>query len=1516
MWQISRCDLYGRFLTVVYAGIRSKPAHFEIDPYNGYLFWSIRGATDESGLFRLDLSAVSNGVRREIKPFIVMQGTNIGAFTIDYAQFSLYIPMEAKNTIYQIDFDGKKEEDIRHNTQSAEFTSVKSIAIADKKFYWTNGPSVFREEFHQLNKKFYHSSILHFANIDEYLVVGVNSLSAQPIPVPTHPPSNVQVVLSERNGKVYWNTPHLLSIQGMSSWQDWNYEIEITNEDANDTKTTVRGIKGLHHSVSNLNPNTNYKVRVAAYTNGGYGQFSSEFRAKTLRSPHHRYLMWSSNDGLLQSDIFGDHVQILVSKVQLTSQNITGIAWFEDVIYYSSNYTLFYFNRTTRIVEQIEDLDSVQSIAVDWIGRRLYWFNPLNGAINRGDLRGGEQEPLLSLTAREADLKIDSHRGFMYFSSGHAVEYCRLNGRQRKEYYRKEVYSGKQVMGLTLDMDNERVYWIVRSYDSSSLLMAPMAGTSNTNLQPIEYEVREKEIQGPLSYFSDRLLWLQDDHTVVISNVTGKNLAHLRHIKLNGLKAFAIIDPTQQTYPNISGTVIVIPQQLDVSSIRVSGTPYAFNISWDPIVNVNYGDIFYDIRCLNISISESRHPYVYIRNASLAPYSPIDISVRAFTYWGSSKVMKAKLFSPAAAPTTPTNPRIFLTHSYDLLNNGLNITAIIRWNAPNAPNGPLVAYRINCWYEKNGINNTVLNSVDVAANSYEKIIGNLAENATYFLEISACSTVEMGNFTTPISINTNTERPIPRVLISTSDAIVAVDLDLQHTEIIVKTRNSATHMAYMAFHQELFWIDEAFDVMTLKNGHRHKLCNASIAVLSITVDWIERVIYWSQKEKKGGSAIYAYDLNRNMLISVIKRNGLIYGLIAVPQQQILLWIEQKLANDASGTVFSYASNQLVNNVRLYTDSLSMAIVAYNKVLVLDTSVRGQPHIIWININGTVISTDLTTRKSSSYDHAYNSNTTDLIKDSGWLYWKDANNSVQTNRDAFNRYELSMNNETILHMIAFKHQEYPQLECLVPQKTQMYEPIDIHGTTPHSIVLKLPNLVSYGNCTHSPPGIKYIVNYRQHPIQTHSGNLCTSITCKTFDTYDTNKEVTDLRPFTQYDFQMRVENHYSKLKNISINFGSFVTFSTTVDAPSAPRNVNAKAINPTEALVTWSQPSEMNGNHVWYEVHWLTKQSINGVKNRQQLLVNETNMLTVTIGKLLPKTAYSVWVRAYTTSILFNESDALEVITFPEPANVTQLASTSSEIEVTWQPYKEALNCALLYKHYHNNTEDLKEIFNCNENTVESTYNISVKNLQPKTQYMFVISMEFAQMKAAYEWERHFIFETKPGKPNAPGKPNIKHVSGDVYKVSWSRAHNNGDYILLYSLEALRYSVSKREPRSTDSIDDSTSNGDRLSYTTMVAAPPLQIEETKPLEDTWTVCYNGTDTHWIIQNLIPIDKYSFRVRALNSNGWSDYSELSDIINAPLPSSERYAYMLIATIVPISITLLCVLIACLFCSKYYY
>lgn len=89
--------------------------------------------------------------------------------------------------------------------------------------------------------------------------------------------------------------------------------------------------------------------------------------------------------------------------------------------------------------------------------------------ITRANLNGSQQEPM-SILAIVKELMIDSLEAYLYWSTGHAVEVARLNGQDRRYYHSDEIFNGKQVMGLTLDTENRYVYWIVRSYESGSIV--------------------------------------------------------------------------------------------------------------------------------------------------------------------------------------------------------------------------------------------------------------------------------------------------------------------------------------------------------------------------------------------------------------------------------------------------------------------------------------------------------------------------------------------------------------------------------------------------------------------------------------------------------------------------------------------------------------------------------------------------------------------------------------------------------------------------------------------------------------------------------------------------------------------------------------------------------------------------------------------------------------------------------------------------------------------------------------
>lgn len=101
-------------------------------------------------------------------------------------------------------------------------------------------------------------------------------------------------------------------------------------------------------------------------------------------------------------------------------------------------------------------------------------------------------------------------------------------------------------MGLTLDTEQEMVYWIVRSYEGSTLFRERMAQhlPFGTSPSPVRVSNLQKpNMQGPLCYFSDHLLWLQDDKHAVIGDMNGQNAAIISGIGLSGLTMVSVLDP-------------------------------------------------------------------------------------------------------------------------------------------------------------------------------------------------------------------------------------------------------------------------------------------------------------------------------------------------------------------------------------------------------------------------------------------------------------------------------------------------------------------------------------------------------------------------------------------------------------------------------------------------------------------------------------------------------------------------------------------------------------------------------------------------------------------------------------------------------------------------------------------------------------------------------------------------------------------------------------------------------------
>lgn len=1155
-----------------------------------YLFWALSNGNSENEIFRLDLANISNGVKHEIIPFSVLKAFFLGPFTIDYVHFKLLVPLLNESRIVSVDLCGKNAKDVRNKQNTQGVLHITSIATANDLFYWTDGVKLWKEEVHSLSKRYYKNS---FGGAQPWRFVKIGNHLAQPIPQPLNPPSNLQALLNDQSGKISWHVPHLLSIQGRGAWQAWNYRLMIIDEDAN-VETLVERITGTHHPIDHLKPNTNYCFMAAAYTKGGHGPWSTEFRTKTLRSKQDRYLIWSANGGLQQSDILGEHVHELLPRQE--HQNITNLAWLDDMLYFVSNYTLHYFNRTSGANGAMEKFQRirVQAIAVDWIGPKLYWLNREEQGVFRARLDGREQEALFSLYAREVDMQIDSVRGFLYFSTGQSVEYCRLNGRNRNDYYKINNYDGKQVMGLTLDVDNDMVYWIVRGQDGSSLMSARMADGDADGIKAhpvyVEFALKEKTIEGPLSYFSDRLIWLQDAHTVIIGNMTGNNLAHIRNARLANLHTLAVIDPTHRPIPKTleHHRVRVIPEQIDEHSIRITGNWSTFNISWTPVSNVTYGQVFYDIRFLNVVQTETQLTSITYSGAT-APYSAVNISIQAYTFWGKSPVTRVNLTSPAAKPFTPLEPRVFITHCNDPFNGGLSLRATFRWSTSAEHNGPNDGYQVSWWSD----NQTNVSNKTKEPDALEHIFENLRANTTYFFNVLAYSAVGSSDTTSTIAVNTSLENPVPIILAVRAEDIIKVDLDRQSTTVEVNTGSTVTHLTHIQYEESLFWINDNNELIMFADRKKTKLTTiqSAVTVQSLTVDWVNRLLFWSQSNASG-SSIYYFDLNKyegketTSPTYLITRTGFVWNLLASPLDRTLVWVEMDQSSDQSADEFgTIHCLSLTSNV---TSPFFTTTEPVRRTLTLDTSSASETSIIWSKKNGQLFSSLL---HQPSRHHPLNlrfdAPLGQIVKDSARLYWIRNNDTIVAMNATEHSPTYKQRVPRILELLAFYHQTYPSELCLRPIRKTNYE-ISLQTACMHSLVLRLPPPERHPSCSVDLAGTKYTIRYGSLSGDENRARPkpCTEVTCKTVVSYDEVKEIFDLEPFHAYKFEVAVNNHYAdKLGSSDVHFGPVVVFHTAIGAPSAPRNLTVIQVNMNEVSVQWLPPLELNADQVWYEVKW-------------------------------------------------------------------------------------------------------------------------------------------------------------------------------------------------------------------------------------------------------------------------------------------------------------------------------------------
>jgi hypothetical protein len=143
-WQVARCGFDGRQHSVVLTEMNLKPFHIEVDPFDGFLVWTIQHPT-VGGLYRVDLADLkqdhpltfnwsANGgspIQRIIKHH------HLGAFTVGHINSRILAIDPSNNKVLSIQSGRVDEwEVIRSNVSHVE--NVTHMSHLDEIFYWVN----------------------------------------------------------------------------------------------------------------------------------------------------------------------------------------------------------------------------------------------------------------------------------------------------------------------------------------------------------------------------------------------------------------------------------------------------------------------------------------------------------------------------------------------------------------------------------------------------------------------------------------------------------------------------------------------------------------------------------------------------------------------------------------------------------------------------------------------------------------------------------------------------------------------------------------------------------------------------------------------------------------------------------------------------------------------------------------------------------------------------------------------------------------------------------------------------------------------------------------------------------------------------------------------------------------------------------------------------------------------------------------------------------------------------------
>ncbi|KAM7346733.1 receptor protein-tyrosine kinase sevenless isoform 1-T5 [Cochliomyia hominivorax] len=1493
IWQLKRLNFNGTSVETVISSL-TPLKHLQIDPLNGWIFAS----NEQFQLCRINL--YSHKVEYFSLPFEVEHISN------QYRNYLLTAYNAKERAIHELSYDAQ------YNKKT--FWEISSSFQGDVLWYlqfqdWlimSNGSYLLRQH---LNTQ--EVDVMIFKEIEWCwkiipLMSGGLKGVVQPLPRPLKEPDHLQAVVSSNTAKISWQPPlRVKEFQSKAAWHKWEYELDILDVSSNNA-FNIRSIKSTFFQVERLQANNLYKIKVRAMLAGvnrpglssEISEWSQELMTRTWPMGEHKFL-WATARGLAETQ---DFLQLAEIKA-LESLDIKNFKQVNSSLFYIDRlkHELKCFNLMNPEIRCGFQAVDVYSVDYDWRGGKLYWSDVGKNCIVRSDLKGELKELLPIYEARL--IKLDSWKGYIYYATDSRLVRRKLSGGLpplELEYYHVNG-NGEVIRGFTLDFAAQQIYWWVELQEGKTkLFRSDMDFVKMEEL--LELKEHENILQDSFNLIPEieSFIWLRDEgKKVVLASKDKLKLLTEFPTPLKETTNFVQLYRDAANYQDLS----VVLEPVEKESVYITeGYWDDFNIKWSVVNAPENFTVFYKVListwpqdATNILTFEVQQPIVRITEFKMAGLL-INVTITPHTLWAAGAPITVELKTPSAAPKQPKNLRVFVEQIMEPLQKQANITALVRWDSPdNISSEKEVFYKVYCWLKDDL--HSVKDIEDLGRKSHEVRFYNLLKEESYMFQVQAFSLTRSkgGEKTSLLNHFINPEsQAIPKLLFTTPEYIAELDLDLNETKKLVYTSSEVEHLALMWGEQRLIWVNENVELMSYQPGAAAlKLARMRAEVLSLTVDWIMRKVYWAEMsgEKENLVDIYELDLNlyegKVMLgkkIFSLDQGKLLKNLIVLPYSRSLMWLEfeglQSTNCSLQGRNLTDFSQLKFKQHLFYMNMFEGSLLAeMESVNLVDSKGR---------LYAYELQRHLTTNLKIPLME--NEATAKFQRDSGYIY------SLQNNTiKAFNRrkhnLEYSRSLKDVKLIKSFNYQEYPKRECLIMEydqemgEFQGLEQLFVKEVDENFITLQLMRKNPFENCKVAIPGLKYTIKMRSYPDFLREYKQSAGLL-----------NITDLKPFTNYSLKISVSSYYQQKYALEEMMYPEFTLRTQEGTPSQPLNFTVQALSPSEISVVWLEPAQLNAESVTYQLYW---QALNSSLTSHKIVEG----FELILSNLEASQDYQIWLEVYSKPSKLNVSEKLLVTTFPEPESLHLLEKEAYNLTLQWQANTDydsvILECRPL-------TQELEDAaFSIDITNI--TDNITITNLEPKTKYEFFFKLQFANVPRPYIWPElpnaYFIYETLGDAPGRPGQPQIEHITGEIFKVFWEPAKDNGAPIIEYSLEALK---SRHQKRIRRHLVQHLPNKTNTSSITTLAQMPW-VEELQPIEDKWLTYCNTSELSCIVRELHTMRYLMFRVRARNEPyGWGPYSEDSERVLEPFVSPQKRNSLVLAIIAPAAIVTTCVII----------